>query len=84
VKHRLLSSIDKAQKLLDYNPQTKFDYGLEKVYRWFVDNWENIEKTAADISKPIYALDDESALKVVDDEIEVISEGNWFVINEKE
>lgn len=46
VKHRLLSSIDKARRLLDYNPQTKFDDGLEKVHEWFVNNWENIDKSA--------------------------------------
>ncbi len=46
VKHRLLSSIDKAKKLLNYNPQMMFDDGLEKVHRWFVNNWENIEKSA--------------------------------------
>lgn len=45
---------------------------------------ENIEKTAVDISKPIYALDDESALKIIGGKIEVISEGDWFVINGKE
>ena len=44
---------------------------------------ENIKKAAVDISKPIYALDDESALKIIDDKIEVISEGDWFVINER-
>lgn len=44
---------------------------------------ENIEKVGLEINKPIYALDDNSALKIVDDKIEVISEGEWFVINEK-
>lgn len=46
VKHRLLSSINKANKLLDYKPRTKFEDGLVKVYNWFVDNFENIEKNA--------------------------------------
>jgi len=45
-KHRLLSSIDKAQKLLDYKPQTEFKDGLKKVHNWFTENWENIEKSA--------------------------------------
>ena len=44
---------------------------------------ENIEEVCREINKPVYALDDESALKVVDDKIEVISEGKWFVINER-
>ena len=45
---------------------------------------ENIEKVGEEISRPIYALDDDSALKIVDNKIEVISEGEWFVINEKQ
>ncbi len=45
---------------------------------------ENIEKVAKEISRPIYVLDDNSALKIIDNKIEVISEGEWFVINEKE
>lgn len=44
---------------------------------------ENIEKVAENITIPIYALDDESAIKIIDDKIEVVSEGDWFVLNEK-
>jgi UDP-glucose 4-epimerase len=36
VKTRLLSSIGKAQRLLDYKPQMRFEDGLEKVHDWFV------------------------------------------------
>ena len=46
VKRRLLSSIKKAKNLLGYDPQVEFDKGLKKVHEWFVDNWENIEKSA--------------------------------------
>ena len=46
VKHRLLSSIDKAKKLLGYKPQTKFEDGVEKLHTWFCENWDNIEKSA--------------------------------------
>ncbi len=45
---------------------------------------ENIEKIGKEINRTIYALDDNSALKIVDGKIEVISEGEWFVINEKQ
>lgn len=45
-KTRLLSSIEKAQKILDYNPQTTFNNGLKNTHSWFVDNWENIKKSA--------------------------------------
>jgi dipeptidase E len=31
----------------------------------------------AGISGPAYAMDDETAIKVVDDTVEVVSEGRW-------
>ncbi|MBC7101485.1 NAD-dependent epimerase/dehydratase family protein [Methanothermobacter tenebrarum] len=45
-KTRLLSSIEKAKKLLDYKPKTTFREGLEKTYQWFKENWELIQKSA--------------------------------------
>ena len=41
---------------------------------------KNIEKVSQEITRPIYALDDNSALKIIDNKVEVISEGEWFVI----
>jgi hypothetical protein len=38
---------------------------------------ENIEKWAARVDKSLYALDDQTALKVIDGEVEVISSGKW-------
>jgi dipeptidase E len=35
------------------------------------------ERWAADIAGPAYAMDDETALKVVDGVVEVVSEGQW-------
>ncbi|MCD6456243.1 MAG: hypothetical protein J7K81_05580 [Methanophagales archaeon] len=46
VKHRLLSSIEKAKRLLGYKPQMEFEVGLKKVHEWFTENRENIEKSA--------------------------------------
>src|SRR3989338_7488859 len=40
-----------------------------------------IRDTTKGMTEKIYALDDNSALKVVDDQVEVVSEGKWFVIN---
>jgi dipeptidase E len=37
----------------------------------------NIERWAAGISVPAYAIDDETAIKVVDGTAEVVSEGHW-------
>ncbi len=46
VKNRLLSSIEKARRLLGYQPQTEFEEGVSKVHRWFKDNWDQILKSA--------------------------------------
>lgn len=46
VKHRLLSSVEKAKKLLDYKPQTEFKEGVEKLYSWFRKNWDYIRESA--------------------------------------
>jgi dipeptidase E len=35
------------------------------------------ERWAASMSVPAYAMDDETAIQVVDGAVEVISEGNW-------
>lgn len=40
-----------------------------------------IKEVLQEIPETIYALDDNSALKIIDGKIEVISEGKWFVIN---
>lgn len=46
VKCRLLSSVEKAGRLLGYEPQTRFEDGLRNVYKWFIDNWNKIQNTA--------------------------------------
>ncbi len=46
VKTRLLSSIQKAGKLLDYKPKVPFHQGLENVHAWFSTNWDNIQESA--------------------------------------
>jgi len=38
------------------------------------------ERWAADIAGPAYAMDDETAIKVVDGAVEVISEGHWKLL----
>ncbi|MFL5942071.1 MAG: Type 1 glutamine amidotransferase-like domain-containing protein [Gaiellaceae bacterium] len=39
------------------------------------------ESWAADIQGPAYAIDDETAIKVVDGTVEVVSEGNWKLLD---
>jgi nucleoside-diphosphate-sugar epimerase len=46
VKTRLLSSIDKAKEILGYKPVTSFESGVELVQKWFVENKENIKRSA--------------------------------------
>jgi len=42
------------------------------------------EMWAADLGAPAYAIDDETAIKVVDGAVEVISEGHWKLFTPKE
>lgn len=46
VKTRLLSSIDKAKEILDYQPHVQFEDGVKELHRWFVQNHTNIIKSA--------------------------------------
>ncbi len=48
---------------------------------WFPNVREDILKEQAkELDQPVYAIDDNSAIKVVDDSIEVVSEGKWIKI----
>lgn len=42
---------------------------------------ETIREAAKNMSKKVFALDDQSALKIVDGKVEVVSEGKWLEIN---
>lgn len=45
---------------------------------WFPEsNFESLEKRSKDYKHPIYGLDDNSAIKIEDDRIEIVSEGEW-------
>lgn len=41
-KSRLLSSIEKARRVLHYEPKIDFKRGLDHTQLWFVDNWYKI------------------------------------------
>ena len=45
-KHRLVASIEKARRILHYEPKMDFKDGLTEVHRWFKENWKNIQKSA--------------------------------------
>ncbi|MGB9831274.1 MAG: NAD-dependent epimerase/dehydratase family protein [Fervidicoccus fontis] len=40
---RRRASIEKARRILGYEPKTDMRTGLRKVYEWFKENWENIK-----------------------------------------
>ena len=41
----------------------------------------NLEKKASTIPVPTYAIDDQTAMKVIDGKVEVVSEGGWKLFN---
>jgi len=45
-KLRLLASVDKARRLIGYNPNTDFDGGLKATIDWFKENWDRIRASA--------------------------------------
>ncbi len=45
-KNRLLSSIEKARTILNYEPSMEFKGGLRQTHAWFKQNWENIKRSA--------------------------------------
>ena len=45
-KKRLLASIKKAQKLIDYKPIGDFEEGFMENINWFSENWTLIEELA--------------------------------------
>jgi len=63
---------DKTLGLVDFviRPHLNSDYFSHATL-------ETIEQWAAIVDAPLYALDDESALKVVDGRVEVVSAGQW-------
>ena len=63
---------DKTLGLVDFSIFPHLDHEM------LPDNiMANAELWAADISAPAYAIDDETAIKVIDGAVEVVSEGHW-------
>ncbi|MGF7041575.1 Type 1 glutamine amidotransferase-like domain-containing protein [Mucilaginibacter lappiensis] len=70
--HMLPAESDKSLGLVDFALHPHLDH------EWFPENsLANLEKLAATISVPSYAIDDQTAIKVTDDTVEVVSEGQW-------
>ncbi|NVM62375.1 dipeptidase E [Mucilaginibacter sp. SG538B] len=74
--HVLPANSDKSLNVVDFAIHPHLDY------EWFPENsLANIEKLAASIPVPSYAIDDQTAIKVVDGVIEVVTEGHWKLFN---
>ncbi|MCR8558361.1 Type 1 glutamine amidotransferase-like domain-containing protein [Mucilaginibacter sp. BJC16-A38] len=70
--HVLPAETDKSLNLVDLAIHPHLDH------EWFPENsLASIEKLAATIPVPSYAIDDQTAIKVTDGAVEVISEGHW-------
>lgn len=46
-KSRLLASVEKANKLIGYEPKMDFEHGLRNAIEWFKQNWNYIEQAAS-------------------------------------
>lgn len=70
--HTLQAESDKSLNFVDFAIHPHLDH------EWFPHNsLENIEKLAATIPVTSYAIDDQTAIKISNGIIEVISEGHW-------
>jgi dipeptidase E len=63
---------DRALGLVDFALRVHLDReGFED------SSMDNVSKWASEVPVPTYAIDDQTAIKVADDAIDVVSEGNW-------
>ena len=54
------------------------------LYLWETHTIEAAERWAAGIAGPAYAIDDETAIKVTDGSVEVVSEGHWILLTPRD
>ena len=75
-----LTASDKALGLVDFSvfPHLDRTDGLPASPMAEIEAW------AAGLSVPAYAIDDETAIKVVDGAVEVVSEGRWTLLSASE
>ncbi|MDP3989127.1 MAG: Type 1 glutamine amidotransferase-like domain-containing protein [bacterium] len=73
--------LDKTEEMVGLN-YVDFYFLPHLNSEWFPNMRRSfIENATKEMASVIYVLDDQSALKVVNGNIEVISEGEWFVLN---
>jgi dipeptidase E len=64
--------IDKGLGLVDFALLPHLDHADHPE-----SSTAKVERMAAEVPVPTYALDDETAIKVFGDTVEVVSEGHW-------
>ena len=70
--HTLPAESDKSLGIVDFAIHPHLDYES------FPENsLANLEKLASTLTMPSYLIDDNTAIKVIDSDIEVVSEGKW-------
>ena len=67
-----VSSIDKGLRLVEFALLPHLDHKDHPE-----SSMANAETMAAEVPVPMYAIDDETAIKVTDGAVEVVSEGHW-------
>ena len=73
--HTLPAQSDRSLELLDFALHPHLDY------EWFPENsLANLEKLAATLPMSSYMIDDQTAIKVYDGTVEVVSEGQWKLV----
>jgi dipeptidase E len=70
--HTLPTESDKSLGFVDFAIHPHLDHE-----QFPANSLANQEKLAATLSVPSYAIDDQTAIKVIDGTVEVISEGKW-------
>ena len=77
--HTLPADSDRALRLVDFAILPHLDHEM------FPDNsLANLESLAATIPVPTYAIDDQTAIRVTDSGVEVVSEGRWKLFTPEE
>jgi dipeptidase E len=74
--HSLPDDSDKALGLVDFALHPHLDHE-----RFPENSLANLEKLAATLRVPSYAIDDQTAITVTDGTVEVVSEGHWKLFN---
>ena len=76
--HTLPAESDRSLGLVDIALHPHLDH------EWFPENsLANLEKLAATLPMASYLIDDQTAIKVVDGNINVVSEGSWKLVTPK-